>query len=482
MSTFSLTLANLGIDVAGADLSPSVLISKRKAPGGRGFLRNLKGALPKDDISRFWIGAPVPDANKIRPLDPDYNAFNDERLSGTHPGWVSSLPVEFGSPLEEHVRTYSRGLYRWSQKEFGPQPPDYHAPVSARPWCTTRGVKQLDAPRARRWVDGEFRTINCPGEGCPFASGRNSNPAACRKNAQVYVWPRWEALAARVEADGQSEAHALFATRVRQFPVAPVKLITGGEHGPSVKAFAVFMQWVKGQTKALLGPGAWPVPLVGLPFTLGVTKHSGPKQYTIYTFKPSGNFAHWLLTSEDQMRQLRAGRKMLFLGGETESERSGEVIAADFTQVSTQPLAGPVVKPVVVAEPEVIDVDPGTTRVMAGPDHRPPIADGDMPPNGAGEAQPAVEGPVEPEGEASSSPPAESRKTIGKAGAEKLVAFIKGRRLEAEPRAIPMATSAVISEAGIPGNLLAEDLIESEAKAVREWASTRATQMPRGKS
>ena len=72
-------------------------------------------------------------------------------------------------------------------------------------------------------------------------------------------------------------------------------------------------------------------------------------------------------------------------------------------------------------------------------------------------------------------------KTIGKEGAEKLASYIKERRLEAEPRAIPMATSAVISEAGIQGNLLAEDLIESEEKAVREWASTRAAQMPRRK-
>lgn len=379
MSTFSLSLADLGIDVEGADLNPSVLISKRKRPGGRGFLPNLAGANHKSDISRFWIGSPVPDADKIRPLDPDYGAFNDERLSASHPGWVSSLPVEFGSPLEEHVRTYSRGLYRWSRSkpDLGPPPDYYQSPTSARPFCTTRGVKQGATPKARRWIDGSFSKIDCPGEGCPLASGRDGNPAPCKKNAQIYVWPRWEALAARVEADGQSEAHELFATRVRQFPVAPVKLITGGEYGPSVKAFAVFMQWVKDQTKALLGDDAWPVPLVGLPFTLGVTKHSGAKQYTIYTFKPSGNFAHWLLTSEEQMRQLRAGRRTLFLGGETEAERSGEVIAADFTQISTQQLAGPAVKPA-VAVAEVVDVE-----------------------SVQGEAQPAVEGPVEPEGERS---------------------------------------------------------------------------------
>ena len=470
MSTFSLTLANLGIDIAGADLSPSVLISKRKKPTGRGFLpngdnpdgrRNAKGKIIQ--ISRFWLGSPHVDENGVRPLDPDYGAFNDPRLN-KHPGWVSSLPVEFGSPLEAHVRTYSRGFYRWDSKNWGPAPSSYRPPKTARPWCTTRGVKQSGAPRARRWVDGEFQTIECPGEGCPFASGRNGNPAPCKKNAQIYAWPRWEALAARVEADGQSDAHALFATRVRQFPVAPVKLITGGEYGPSVKAFAVFMKWVEGQTKALLGPGSWPVPLVGLPFTLGVTKHSGPKQYTIYNFKPSGNFAHWLLTSEDQMRQLRAGRKMLFLGGEAESERSGEVIAADLTQISTQPLAGPATKPAVVAEADVVDVE-----------------------SVQGEAQPAVEGPGEPEGEPAqadrvSPPPAGLRKTIGEAGAEELAAYIKKKRLKAAPRAIPTATSSVIADAGVLGNLLAEHLIEPEAKKVREWVDARARQMPRAKS
>ncbi len=466
MSTYSLSLANLGIDVAGADLSPSVLISKRKAPGGRGFLRNLKGASARDDISRFWIGAPVPDANKIRPLDHDYGAFNDERLSKTHPGWVSSLPVEFGSPLEQHVRTYSRGLYRWD-RSWGPQPRDYEAPKTARPWCTTRGVKQSKVPQARRWIDGEFRTIECPGEGCPFASGSNGNPAPCKKNAQIYVWPRWEALAARVEADGQSEAHELFAKRVRHFPVAPVKLITGGEYGPSVKAFAVFMQWVKDQTKALLGDGAWPVPLVGLPFTLGVTKHSGPKQYTIYTFKPSGNFAHWLLTSEEQMRQLRSGRKQLFLGGETESERSGEVIGADFAQISTQPLAGPAVKPAVEAVAEVIDSE-----------------------SVQGEAQPAAEGPDVPEGEpaptevqaateAISPPPGEPG--IGDEGSVALKAFWMKKRREAMTGAIP-SFGAAAAEAGMPANVPPEEYTEAEAVKFRKWATTRAEQMPKAKS
>jgi len=351
--TYSLTLGDLGINVAGVDLSPSVLISKRKRPAGYGHIPNLKGATGKNDVSRFWIGAPVPDANKVRPLDSDYGAFNDERLSASHLGWVSSLPVQFGSPLEEHVRTYSRGFYRWSTKDWGQAPPIYQAPASARPWCTTRGVDQSASPTARRWVDSEFRNIPCPGEGCPFSSGRGGNPSPCKKNAQIYVWPRWEALAARVEADGTSEAHALFAKRVRQFPIAPVKLITGGEFGPSVKAFAVFMQWVRDQAETLLGKGAWPVPLVGLPFTLGVTKHSGPRQYTIYTFKPSGNFADWLLSSEVKLEQLRSGRRMLFLGGETPGEQTDEMVSADLVEPTSQVVAtlGPAVKPAVTVEP-----------------------------------------------------------------------------------------------------------------------------------
>ena len=215
-ATHSLTLEELGITTTGRDLQPSVLLSKRKKPGG-GFWPNKPEANYKDDIERFWVGMPRENVRGVRDVDPEYGAFNDERL-WKHPEWVSSLPVAFGSPLQKHVETFSRGLYRWA-KEFGPRPEGYAVPEnSPRPWCTTRGVLQEDGPTRRRWVNGSWQLAPCPGGKCEFSTGSDGKPAPCKKQAAIYVWPRWHDLANRVEAASEGEANRRFAAKVRSFP------------------------------------------------------------------------------------------------------------------------------------------------------------------------------------------------------------------------------------------------------------------------
>lgn len=340
----SLTPDDMDIADVGSEIKPSVLISKRKKPGG-GHLPNhpeWKRGCGWDDISRFWIGSPKADARNIRPLDPEYLAFNQERVS-LHMEWCSSLPVEFGMPELEHNRTMSRSLYRWN-RAHGAAPAEYQTPPNLRAWCSTRGVDQSSGAMARRWdkAKGEWFQLPCPRSQCEYADSSGPGKGApCSRRAQLYVVPRWSVLADRVEAGTKHEGFKAFADKIRQFPVAPLKLNTGGEFFPSGVAFQQFINGIEKQVKSILGPKAWPVPLIGLPFTIGVTKHIGKHQYTVYTFQQSGSLPGWIGHVKSELERLRASARILFLGGESEQEQLPATAADDEGDLTPRVISRP---------------------------------------------------------------------------------------------------------------------------------------------
>ena len=373
---------------------------------------------------------------EFRPHDPRFAAFNgaDVHIRRT---FYAMLCYH----REEECWHPSYGMYRFPSG-------DLPNPKTKRFACTGNGID------AERWLDGEATMIKGCGEGCPYRQG---DTPPCKPRSRFWFMPRW------LPSQGKAFARYMPDATVTMILERPImRLATQAREARDT--FAGMLKTVREQAEPLGGISS----LYGLPFVMTLSHKTNPDKKTSWhevTFTLGGDWFEWLKWQAGEFKQLKGAPPLVALGSASDAELDPEKVGAEHAAiVPYRAPAGPAVKPAVAAEPDVVDVE-----------------------SVQGEARPAVEGPGNPEGESAqaeaiSPPPAEPRKTIGKEGAEKLVSYIKGRRLEAEPRAIPMATSAVISEAGIQGNLLAEDLIESEEKAVREWASTRANQMPRGKS
>ena len=393
---------------------------------------------------------------EYRPHDPRFAAFNTADLE-TRRVFYAMLCYH----REEECWHPSYGMYRFPKG-------DLPNPKTKRFACTGNGTD------AERWLDGEATMIKGCGEGCPYRQG---DTPPCRPRSRFWFMPRW------LPSQGKAFARYMPDASVTMLLERPImRLATQAREARDT--FAGMLQTVRDQAKPLGGISS----LYGLPFVMTLSHKTNPDKKTSWhevTFTLGGDWFEWLKWQAGEFKQLKGAPPLVALGSASDAELDPEKVGAEHAAIVPYRAPGPATKPAVVAEPDVIEGDLGAydpeQRLRAIRE-----ATSRLEERIDGEAQPAVEGPVDPEGdpaqaEVGSPPPAEPIKPIGKEGAEELAAYIKKQRLKAAPRAIPMATSSVIAEAGIPGNLLAEDLIESEAKTVCEWVAARARQMPRAK-
>ena len=332
----TLTPAELGIEAAPGPIDCPVIVSKRKKPGG--------GFLPQKPRDRFWFVAPHQNEQKVRPPLPQFKRFNDCEIAGI----VDNLPMELGAVRREDCVDLSRTLYRWSVAEFGKVPEIYQAPESARPWCSTFGLDHQGGPMRRRLAktgdEWGWEEAACPGDRCEFSSSMaKGKRSPCVKKLTLTAWPRWDALAARIRED-KSDAAADLAESILRLPKTPARLSMGGEFAPSAKNFEKFMLFIQQQAEAL---GVWPCSLIGLPFSIRVTRHAGRRQYTVYEFIPDGNIRDWMLGQVAAMKELQEGRRVLLLSAYPGDEDGVVAHASDVVDLQPEEVA---VRPAQVAD------------------------------------------------------------------------------------------------------------------------------------
>lgn len=210
-------------------------------------IRKLGGGVHGRDC--FWLVAPAEGRGKdaTSALHPAYDAWNYQpaerrrRLRGNLVAhvWYEPAPTA-GRP----------GADRWSSgccwSRYDAQTlPDHAAAPGLGPTCTGDGAT------ARRWVDGRWQTLPCPGDLCHFRQKE-----LCKRGSTLVFQLRWE--------DGSGLPSAL-------------TYIEG--HGPYSFATAQWWGFYKGilqQWQALGGHGE--PPLYGLPIALDLQVKTVPSR------------------------------------------------------------------------------------------------------------------------------------------------------------------------------------------------------------
>ena len=365
----------------------------------------------------------------------------DRRFDGFHKLQPSQRSTFYGTFAQHHKEEI------WTHGEFchrGPsERPDVTNPRHRGPWCHGNAVV------AERWDGSSYQDIPCPGPACPFqqktfrrkptakqrrAGQQGGLYSPCAPKAKIYFYPRWPSFLGDWAADAERPL---------------MKFASGGQLMRDT--FAGLFAEVEKSANGLIEIQSW----FGLPFSISLGARTNPQEqhrYPVIRFALDGDPIAWMRWQGQTFQGLLEAPVALALGAVSPNELDSDTVGSDDDLTS----AGPAVKPAVVAEPDVVEVE-----------------------SVQGEAQPAVAGPVDPEG-AEEPPPAQQG--IGDGAATVLETHLRHKRGEADPRAFPGSFAAVAKEAGAPADVRPSEWTEAEAESFRQWVTRRADQMPRASS
>lgn len=217
---------------------------------------------------------------------------------------------------------------------------------------TSRGACHGNGQEAERFFgEGDVRTIECPGEGCPFRQPMKSGDTPpCMPRARFWFRPRW------VPSQGKEFARWMPDGSTKPLLERPImRLATQGREARDT--FAGMLKDVRDAAEPLgIEISSW----VGLPFSITLSEtrqaagvHPGENQgrrWPDITFALDGDWMEWIGWQAKTFRQLAEAPPVLALGSASDAELDPEEFGAEHLSIVPN-----LVKPAAVAGPSEKD-------------------------------------------------------------------------------------------------------------------------------